>query len=87
MYAKRSSTRHHLGRVASMYVGDGYPARYCLVDDYSEGGVRISLHGFTIPDEFVLRFSGKERVTSGVYRVIWRQGHTAGAELIAQRPS
>jgi hypothetical protein len=79
---RRRRSRHHLGRLAAMYLGDGQPPRYCLIDDFSEGGVQISGYGFWIPDEFVLRFAGGERVKNGIYKVIWRREHIVGAKFV-----
>ena len=54
--------------------------RDCLITDISDGGVRLHVEGFEVPDEFVLLLSGdgltaKERA----YRVVWRLGYEVGA--------
>ena len=63
---KRQTQRHRLGRLASMIPTDGGPPRtdggpprFCLVTDFSEGGVRVNANGLKIPDEFVLQFSSE----------------------------
>ena len=57
---RRQTQRHRLGRLASMIPTDGGPPRFCLVTDFSEGGVRVNANGLKIPDEFVLQFSSEE---------------------------
>jgi hypothetical protein len=42
---KRQTQRHRLGRLASMIPTDGGPPRFCLVTDFSEGGVRVNANG------------------------------------------
>src|ERR1700730_3308353 len=39
---RRQTQRHRLGRLASMIPTDGGPPRFCLVTDFSEGGVRVN---------------------------------------------
>jgi hypothetical protein len=46
----------------------------------SDGGVRVNANGYTIPDEFGLRFSADGAVKS--YKVIWRIGWDVGAKKI-----
>jgi hypothetical protein len=46
----------------------------------SDGGVRVNANGYTVPDEFSLRFSGDSSVKS--YKVIWRIGWDVGAKKI-----
>jgi hypothetical protein len=54
----------------------------CLVKDYSDGGVRLQLNGFDIPDNFELLFAPKEPALSGRYKVVWRLGTDVGAKFI-----
>jgi hypothetical protein len=55
-------------------------SRYCLVTEMSDGGVRVNANGYTVPDEFSVRFSGDGPVKS--YKVIWRIGWDVGAKKI-----
>ncbi|HTV34794.1 MAG TPA: PilZ domain-containing protein [Xanthobacteraceae bacterium] len=81
---RRRTRRHLLNRVAKIQVGTGTLPRDCLITDISDGGIRLHVEGFDVPDEFVLLLSGeglagKERA----YRVIWRLGYEIGAEFIS----
>jgi hypothetical protein len=66
-----------------MYIADDDLPRYCIVNNFSEEGVRVTSHGFGVPDEFVLRFSGKGRLKNGAYKVIWRNQYIVGAKFVA----
>ena len=46
---RRRSPRHPLGRVAAIMFGGG-EEHPCLVKDYSDGGVRLQLTGFELPE-------------------------------------
>lgn len=83
LYERRQTPRHRLGRLATMLPLDGSPPRYCLVTDFSVGGVRINSNGLKIPDEFVLRFSGDGPQKDGTYKVIWRNDPIVGAEFVS----
>jgi PilZ domain len=81
---RRSSQRRILNRMAKIQVGAGTLPRDCLIVDISDGGVRLHVDGYEVPDEFVLCLSGdgvigKERA----YRVVWRLGFEIGAEFIS----
>jgi hypothetical protein len=85
----RATPRQRLGRLATMVVGGDAPPRYCLVTDYSEGGVRVNSNGQKIPNKFELRFLGDGHFKDGEYEVIWRndpivwcQVCRPGAELL-----
>jgi PilZ domain len=80
---RRQSTRYPLERLAMIKAGNDTPPRYCLVIDVSEGGVRLDVHGFELPDEFVLLFSGDSPARDGTYRVVWRFEQKVGAKLIS----
>ena len=58
----------------------------CLVKDFSDGGVRLQLNGFEIPDDFALFFAPNELARSGRYKVVWRLGKDVGAKLISLAP-
>ncbi len=79
---RRRAPRHHLGRVAAITFGPGAVQHYCLVSDFSEGGVRLHVKQLTIPDEFSLLFSPGGAARSGNYKVVWRRGQDIGAKLI-----
>jgi len=61
---RRRTTRYPLGRVAAIMFGQG-EEHPCLVKDYSDGGVRLQLNGFEIPDDFELLFAPNELARSG----------------------
>jgi hypothetical protein len=56
--------------------------RSCLVKDFSDGGVRLQLNGFEIPDDFALVFAPNELAQSGRYKVVWRLGNDVGAKFL-----
>jgi len=80
---RRRSWRRTLNRTAKIQLGSGTLPRDCLITDISDGGIRLHVEGFDVPDEFVLLLSGegltgKERS----YRVVWRLGYEIGAEFL-----
>ena len=83
---KRGAPRYPLERLAKIQTGDGTPARYCVVLDVSDGGVRINAFGLHIPDEFVLLLSGDGPALDGTYKVIWRIGYDVGARFVVGIP-
>ena len=78
---RRRSPRHQLGRVAAILCGPS-EERSCLVKDFSDGGVRLQLNGFEIPDDFALVFAPNELAQSGRYKVVWRLGNDVGAKFL-----
>ena len=84
---RRATPRQRLGRLATMLVGGDAPPRYCLVTDYSEGGVRVNSNGLKIPDKFELRFSGGGHFKDGEYEVVWRNDPIVGARYIGPSPN
>ncbi len=85
---RRQSPRRVINRMAKIVVANGTLPRDCMVTDISDGGVRLHVEGFDVPDDFVLLLSGeglgaKERV----YKVAWRLGYEIGAKFVrlAQR--
>jgi hypothetical protein len=87
---KRQPARHLLGRLATMTSIDGGAARMCLVMQSQDGFVRVNANGAKIDDEFVLHFSGDSSLSSGVYRVSWRNDLIVHAKLtkpVRQDPS
>jgi hypothetical protein len=78
---RRRALRRPVGHIGTIRAEPGATSHYCLVIDESDGGVRVSTsHDFDVPDEFVLRLSGKDAV--------WRKGRQVGAKRIggAWRP-
>jgi hypothetical protein len=80
---RRRSQRRALNSMAKIQFGNGTLPRDCLVTDISDGGVRLHVEGFDVPDEFALLLSGdgvagKKRT----YKVVWRLGYEVGAELV-----
>jgi hypothetical protein len=80
---RRLSRRRALNRVAKIQFGTGTLPRDCLITDISDGGVRLHVEGFEVPDDFILLLSGddlgsKERI----YRVVWRLGYEIGAKFV-----
>jgi len=84
---RRRTQRYDLGRLAAMYVGNDDIPRHCIVNDFSEEGVRITSHGFGVPNEFVLRFSNEGRLKNGMYKVIWRNQLIVGAKFVGDARS
>jgi hypothetical protein len=79
---RRHKLRRPIGRIGTMRTKSGITPHYCLVIDESDTGVRLSTsHDFDVPDEFVLRLSGKE----AKYKVVWRNGRQVGAKLLRHR--
>ncbi len=79
---RRRSQRRVLNRPAKIYFGPGNMQRDCIVTDISDGGVRLRIEGFNVPDEFVLLvaedgYSYKERA----YQVVWRHGPEAWRKI------
>jgi hypothetical protein len=79
---KRQSPRHRLYRVAKVEFGAGVQARDCQVINISDGGVRLHVEGFDVPDEFVLLLSGDGVAWENAYKVVWRRGHEVGARFV-----
>jgi hypothetical protein len=81
---RRRSRRLSMNRVAKIQFGSGTLPRDCLITDISDGGVRLHVEGFEVPDDFILLLSGdvvggtKERI----YRVVWRLGYEIGAKFV-----
>jgi hypothetical protein len=82
---RRHATRRRVGQVAMMLIGEATPARFCIVTELSDGGIRINATGDPIPDEFALRLA--PRAVPRRYHVIWRFGRDVGARLIDPTPS
>ena len=82
---RRLSRRRVLNRVAKMQFAAGSLPRDCLITDISDGGVRLHVEGFEVPDEFVLLLSGDEVIAKEcAYRVVWRLGYEIGAKFMGR---
>jgi hypothetical protein len=80
---RRRAPRRHNNPVAKIQFGSGTLPRDCLITDISDGGVRLHVEGFDVPDDFVLLLTGddigaKERI----YRVVWRLDYEIGAKFV-----
>jgi len=80
MPKERRQTRRQPVEYLATLISGTCASRYCLVTEMSDGGVRVNANGYTVPDEFSLRFSGGGPVKS--YKVIWRIGWDVGAKKI-----
>src|ERR1700731_2025125 len=80
---RRRTRRREINRVAKIQFGSGTLPRDCLITDISDGGVRLHVEGFDVPDEFVLVLAGERRgAQDRCYRVVWRLGYEVGAEFV-----
>jgi len=80
---RRLSQRRVLNRVAKIQLGNGTLPRDCLITDISDGGVRLHVEGFDVPDEFVLLLAGDDvAAKERVYKVVWRLGYEIGARFL-----
>jgi hypothetical protein len=77
----RHGPRHPVRRLGKILTEPNAPPEYCLVEESSNGGVRIrTTPDFEAPSVFVLRFADQE----AKYKVIWRKEHLIGAELVRE---
>jgi hypothetical protein len=79
---RRREPRRPLYRAARIQLGDGALPRECVVMDISDGGVRLHVDGFDVPDEFVLVLSGHHVTQESKYKVVWRFKQELGAKFI-----
>jgi len=67
-----------------MLTGADTAPRDCLILGISDGGVRLYVVGFDVPDEFVLLLSGDDGIEEqNKFKVVWRQDNEVGAELVS----
>jgi hypothetical protein len=72
--------------MAKIHVATGTLPRDCLITDISDGGIRLHVEGFEVPDEFVLLLTGQDGTAEErTYRVMWRLGYEIGAEFVRSR--
>ena len=72
-----------------MLIGADTAQRDCLILGISDGGVRLYVVGFDVPDEFVLLLSDDDGIEqANKFKVVWRQDNEVGAKFvtIVQRP-
>ena len=80
---RRLSRRRVLNRVAKIRPGNGALPRDCLITDISDGGVRLHVEGFDVPEDFVLLLSGDDiKSKERAYKVVWRSGYEIGAKFL-----
>jgi hypothetical protein len=79
----RRSNRRTISRYAKLQFADGSLSRDCVVTDISDGGVRLHIEGFDVPDRFVLHISGGQGgARPRNCKVVWRLGFELGAEFL-----
>ena len=86
---RRGSARRHVFHAAKMLIGADTAPRDCLILGISDGGVRLYVVGFDVPDEFILLLSGNDGIEEqNKFKVVWRQDNEVGAKFvtIVQRP-
>jgi hypothetical protein len=79
---RRREPRRPLYRLARIQLGHGALPRECVVVDISDGGVRLHVDGYDVPDEFVLLLSGQLITQESKYKVVWRLNQEIGAKFI-----
>jgi hypothetical protein len=87
---RRGSTRRHVFHTVKMLIGVDTAPRDCLILGISDGGVRLYVVGFDVPDEFVLLLSGDDGIEErNKFKVVWRQDSEVCAKLVSivQRPA
>jgi hypothetical protein len=86
---RRGSTRRHVFHTVTMLIGADTRPRECLILGISDGGVRLYVVGFDVPEEFVLLLSDDDGIEeANKFKVVWRDGSEVGAKFIriVQRP-
>ncbi len=86
---RRGSARRHVFHTVKMLIGTDIRPRDCLILGISDGGVRLYVVGFDVPEEFVLLLpSGDGIEEANKFRAVWRSGSDVGAKFIGvvQRP-
>jgi hypothetical protein len=76
---RRRSERHPMRGGAKIQFGVGTLPRDCRVTDVSDGGARLHIEGYEVPQRFILWLSpGDAREC----KVAWRLGHEVGAQFV-----
>jgi hypothetical protein len=79
-FDRRRTPRRAARHIGQILTEPTAAPQHCLVIQESDGGVRIQITADLPYSAFILRFAG----TEARYKVIWRKGHTIGAELLVQ---
>ena len=75
---RRHSQRHAMRGLAKIrYSGSTLP-RDAWVTDVSDGGVRLFVEGYEVPEQFTLVL---DNARPRECRVVWRLGHEVGCEF------
>jgi PilZ domain len=75
---RRQSQRHAMRGLAKIrYSGSTLP-RDAWVTDVSDGGVRLFVEGYDLPEQFTLVL---DNARPRECRVVWRLGHEVGCEF------
>ncbi len=82
---RRSEPRQEIAQIGTILSKNGSKtdARYCLVTEISNAGVRIRTAGYKVPRQFALRFPGLGPERDGQYEVIWQRGDDVGAKRVS----
>jgi len=79
-FERRCEPRHPVRQIGMISGQSGGRARYCLIVDRSDWGVRLrTTSDFAAPEQFILRFAAME----ARYHVVWRKGSILGAIRVA----
>jgi hypothetical protein len=78
---RRRSARRSVQHIGKILTEATAPPEYCLVTETAKGGVRVRIYtaDFQAPSVFTLSFEN----TEARYKVVWRNGHFVGAELVS----
>jgi hypothetical protein len=76
---RRRSERLVMRGGGKIQFGIGALPRDCRISDVSDGGARLHVEGFEVPQQFILWLSPNE---SRECKVAWRLGHEVGAQFI-----
>jgi PilZ domain len=80
---RRKSQRRNISRHARVQAPGSLLSRDCLVTNISDGGVRLHVEGFEVPERFVLVMSESEGLPiPRDCQVVWRLGFEVGAEFL-----
>ena len=81
---RRKTFRIEWNSAATLYDVRGGRPRMCIVDNFSNGGAKISgVRPDTVPDELVLLITPHSRPRKS--RVIWRSAESVGVEFTDPR--
>jgi hypothetical protein len=80
---RRQSARRAINRIAKIQVGGSALPRDCLITNISEGGVRLHVEGYEVPDRFLLTLQGEGVGPRPLdCQVIWRLGCELGVQFV-----